>query len=129
GYGTAVTRYTTNERVVAHAHSYVVETFADFGLIGLAVMVAMLVAWAIAAWRPLARPPNARQVTALGDERAGMLTMLAVVVVFGAHSAIDWTCFVPGTPIPALLCAGWLAGRGPLTEPVGTRARRSLSPG
>ena len=129
GYGTAVTRYTTNERVVAHAHSYVVETFADFGLIGLAVMVAMLVAWAIAARRPLARPPNARQVAALGDERAGMLTMLVVVVVFGAHSAIDWTWFVPGTAIPALLCAGWLAGRGPLTEPVGRRARRSFSPG
>jgi tetratricopeptide (TPR) repeat protein len=30
---------------------------------------------------------------------------------------IDWTWFVPGTTIPALVCAGWLAGRGPLTEP------------
>jgi cytochrome c-type biogenesis protein CcmH/NrfG len=129
GYGTAVTRYTDNERVVAHAHSYVVETFADFGLIGIALMIAMLVSWAIAVWRPL-RPPAERTRTArLDDERAGLLTLLAVVVVFGAHSAIDWTWFVPGTAIPALLCAGWLAARGPLTEPVGTRTRRPFSPG
>ncbi len=39
--------------------------------------------------------------------------MLAVVITFGVHSAVDWTWFVPGTAVPALLCAGWLAGRGP----------------
>ena len=36
------------------------------------------------------------------------------VVVFGVHSAIDWTWFVPGNVVPALLLAGWVAGRGPL---------------
>ena len=54
-------------------------------------------------------------------ERIGLLTMGAVVVVFGVHSLIDWTWFVPGNVVPALLCAGWIAGRGPLTEPVGVR--------
>ena len=43
-----------------------------------------------------------------------MLTMLAVVLTFGIHSTIDWTWFFPGVTIPALVCAGWLAGRGPL---------------
>ncbi len=43
-----------------------------------------------------------------------MLCMLCVVVVFGAHSLIDWTWYVPGDACVALLCAGWLAGRGEL---------------
>ncbi len=129
GYGTAVTRYTNDPRIVAHAHSYVVETFADFGLIGVALMVAMLVSWSLAARRTLARPGSpgpASDQAAHTAERAGLLTMLAVVVIFGLHSAIDWTWFVPGTALPALACAGWLAGRGPLVAPVGTRPRSRL---
>lgn len=47
-------------------------------------------------------------------ERIGLLSMLCLVVVFGAHSFIDWTWYVPGDACVALLCAGWLAGRGPL---------------
>jgi hypothetical protein len=46
------------------------------------------------------------------------------VVVFGVHSAIDWTWFIPGTAVPALVCAGWLAGRGPIAAPVGRAPRR-----
>ena len=45
--------------------------------------------------------------------------MLAVVVIFGVSSLIDWTWFIPGVTVPALVCAGWLAGRGPIAEPVG----------
>jgi tetratricopeptide (TPR) repeat protein len=41
--------------------------------------------------------------------------MLCVVVVFGAHSLVDWTWYVPGNACVALLCGGWLAGRGPLS--------------
>ena len=47
-------------------------------------------------------------------ERIGMLTMLCIVIVFGVHSFADWTWYVPGDAFVALLCAGWLAGRGPL---------------
>jgi cytochrome c-type biogenesis protein CcmH/NrfG len=36
-----------------------------------------------------------------------------VVITFAVHSAIDWTWFVPGDAVIALLCAGWVAGRGP----------------
>jgi tetratricopeptide (TPR) repeat protein len=35
-------------------------------------------------------------------------------VVFGVHSFIDWTWFVPGVTVIALACAGWVAGRGPV---------------
>jgi O-Antigen ligase len=130
GYGIARTRYTTNPLIVEHAHSYVFETFADFGLIGLALNVALLVAWVLAAARAVGA--RTRVPRELSPERAGLLTLLSVVVVFGVHSTIDWTWFVPGTAVPALLCAGWLAGRGPLASPVGRRPQRrqlSRSPG
>ena len=52
-----------------------------------------------------------------------MLSMLCLVVVFGVHSTVDWTWFVPGDACVALVCAGWLAGRGPLTGATGADAR------
>ena len=57
-----------------------------------------------------------------------MLTLLAIVVIFGVHSLVDWTWFVPGDAIPALLCAGWLAGRGPVVETFGPRGRPGAVP-
>ncbi len=111
GFDTARTRYTTNPLQVAHAHSYAIETFADFGLIGIVVSLALLMGWLLAVRRTLAG--------ALADspERIGLLTMLAVVLIYGVSSAIDWTWFVPGVTVPALLSAGWLAGRGPVVAP------------
>ena len=44
---------------------------------------------------------------------AALLTLLTVVVTFGAHSLIDWTWLVPGTAVVALLCAGYAIGLGP----------------
>jgi O-Antigen ligase len=63
-------------------------------------------AWRRVGWRraPAPYPP----------ERIGLLSMLCLVVVFGVHSFADWTWYVPGDACVALLCAGWLAGRGPL---------------
>jgi O-Antigen ligase len=104
-----------------HAHGYLAETFADFGLIGLAVSLALLVAWWLAAARTLElhwprRASAERAPPALEPaERAGLIALLAVVVTYGVHSLVDWTWFIPGTTVPALACAGWLAGRGPLS--------------
>jgi hypothetical protein len=113
GFDTARTRYTTNPLEVAHAHSYAIETFADFGLIGIAVSLALLVAWGAAARRTLS---PARGEPGHVAERTGLITMLAIVVTYGVSSLIDWTWFIPGVTVPALVCAGWLAGRGPLGE-------------
>jgi tetratricopeptide (TPR) repeat protein len=62
-----------------------------------------------------------------------MLSMLCLVVVFGVHSLVDWTWYVPGNACVALACAGWLAGRGELDaaerraeEDAGTRSRIAL---
>lgn len=113
GFDTARTRYTTNSLEVAHAHSYAIETFADFGLIGIAVSLALLIAWGAAVRRTLA---PGREGGAWSGERTGMFTMLAIVLTYGVSSAIDWTWFIPGVTVPALVCAGWLAGRGPLGD-------------
>ena len=71
-----------------------------------------------AGWR--ARRASAGWRAADGRQRptrpsaSALLSMLCLVVVFGVHSFVDWTWYVPGDACVALLCAGWLAGRGPL---------------
>ncbi len=111
GYATARTRVRIDNLNVQHAHGYVVQTLADLGLVGLALSLALLAAWLAASMRTIGR---ARPATPSSPERLGMLTLLSIVVVFGVHSTVDWTWFIPGDIVPALLCAGWLAGRGPL---------------
>jgi hypothetical protein len=169
GYGTASKRYSPDRVTAQHAHGYVIQTFADFGLIGLGLSLALLASWWVAARRALrpvwprgtgrrlssiwpleqvrrlrarVRLPQSRSWRLPGQanglapapkpitkqhaaERQGLLTLLAVVVIFGLHSAIDWTWFVPGVAVPALVCAGWLAGRGPLAASVARRPRRT----
>jgi hypothetical protein len=154
GYATARLRYRTETLDVRHAHGYIVQTLADLGLVGLGITLALLLVWMAAAGRsthPLNRrwsswstlrgwldragsggTPGWRRLTsadgpaaAYTPERVGMLSMLCLVVVFGIHSIADWTWYVPGNACVALLCAGWLAGRGPL----GAGAARSAPAG
>jgi hypothetical protein len=140
-YGTARLRYRTEDLEAKDAHGFVVQTLADLGLVGLVIMLVLLAAWMAAAgrsthpfnrrwtsfselrgagwkdigWRALGdRPASAAEERVYTPERIGMLSMLCLVVVFGVHSTVDWTWFVPGDACVALLCAGWLAGRGPL---------------
>jgi len=105
GYATARTRYRQDTLDVRHAHGYVPQTIADLGLLGLLLSVALLAAWAYAVRRTLKR--------AGGAERAGLLTLTAVAIAFGAPSAIDWTWAIPGTALVGILAAAWVAGRGP----------------
>jgi len=139
-YGTARLRYRTEDLEAKDAHGFVVQTLADLGLVGLALALALLASWMAAAgrathpfnrrwtswrelqrtgwqgigWRPLGDRPELGEQRAYSPERIGMLSMLCLVVVFGVHSTVDWTWFVPGDACVALLCAGWLAGHGPL---------------
>jgi hypothetical protein len=133
GYQTARLRYRKAPLVVAHAHGFVVQTLADLGLVGLALVLALFLCWAAAAgrathplnrswtaWRAWRRRPPRPGWRPLSDarytpERIGLLSMLCVVACFGVHSLVDWTWYVPGDACVALICAGWLAGRGPLT--------------
>jgi tetratricopeptide (TPR) repeat protein len=123
GYATVRKRYRTADPAVRQAHGYVVQTLADLGLAGLAVSLALLAAWLASAARAtgLRRRDRGRP---FDPERIGLLTLVAIVVVFGVHSLIDWTWFVPANAAVALLAAGWVAGRGPLSrEPAVARSR------
>ncbi len=65
GYATARTRYTRDQWLVGHAHGYGFETFADFGLIGVALNLALLIAWSLASARTLgfrAKPARNRAI-------------------------------------------------------------------
>jgi hypothetical protein len=127
GYGTARLRYRTQNLDVRQAHGYIPQTLADLGIVGLAITLALLIAWMLAAgrsthpfdrrWRAKRSPPSVawrKEPLAYTPERIGMLAMLCIVIVFGVHSFADWTWYVPGNAFVALVCAGWLAGRGPL---------------
>lgn len=128
GYGVARLRYTTNTSKADQAHSYLVQTFADLGLIGLLLTLALLAAWCRAAARPLALTTRWRSLTTKqAAERRGLAALAIVVVAFGIQSSLDFTFYFAGVTIPVLLCAGWLAGRGPLGAPVGGREGARVS--
>ncbi|MEO9121118.1 MAG: O-antigen ligase family protein, partial [Solirubrobacteraceae bacterium] len=118
GYATARTRYTLRPEITSHAHSYLVQTFADLGLIGLLVNLALLIAWGRCAVAAIGRRPTAPRgppdhpTPDRELERDGLVTLAIVVLAFGISSAADWTFFFPAVTVPALLAAGWLAGRG-----------------
>jgi hypothetical protein len=112
-YATARTRFRTGPLEVRHAHGYIPQVLADLGWLGLAVSLAALAAWLAAASRAIGlRRADLR--LPWDAERIGMATLGVVVVVFGVHSLVDWTWFVPANAVAALLAAGWVAGRGPV---------------
>jgi hypothetical protein len=122
GYRTARPQFRRDTINVRHAHGYVVQTLADLGLVGLMLNLAVLAAWLAAAGRTTGLWGHGRRAP-YSPERVGLLTMTAIVLIFGLHSTIDWTWVVPGNAVPALLFAGWVAGRGPVAEPLGVRPR------
>ncbi len=120
GFATARPKVRQDELDVRHAHGFVVQTLADLGAVGGAVTLLLVAAWGWAALRATALVRRRGRPRPVVDaELVGLRTLLAVVVVFGVHSFVDWTWFIPGTAVPALLCAGWLAGRGPSRGPQG----------
>jgi tetratricopeptide (TPR) repeat protein len=137
GYATVRKRYREDQFAVRQAHGYVVQTLADLGTVGLAVSLALLAAWLASAaaatglgprrgWRRRALVGGANRVRADSPERIGLLTLVSIALVFGVHSFVDWTWFVPANAAAGLLAAGWVAGRGPLGAAPGRAAHGSL---
>ena len=125
-YATARTRYRDGTQTVRHAHGYGVQTLADLGRAGAAISLLATVLWILAAMNATGLRPRDRGKP-FDPERIGLLTMAVVVVVFGVHSFIDWTWFVPGNACVALLAAAWVAGRGPLATRADTPPRTAFS--
>ena len=124
-YPVADQRFMTGPALAVNAHGYVFQTLADLGIVGLALSLLVAVLWCLAAVRACG-PFRARAPGATSAERIGLLSIVAVVVTFAVHSAVDWTWFVPGDALIALLCAGWVAGRGRSSDRVAA-GRLSLS--
>jgi O-Antigen ligase len=120
-------RHRTDASVTRHAHGWIAQTMADFGVVGLAVTTLLFLAWSMAALsatgllpRRLVRPspdePPPRRDWNAG--RIALVTLLLVPLVFGVQSLLDWTWFIPAPAVMALLAAGFVAGLGPYgTEP------------
>ncbi len=94
------------------AHSYVLDNFASFGLIGIALNLALFCAW----WRNaiVAVATRRARLSSATDpnEIDARWALIGVVIAFGASSSIDYTWYFPGLAVPALIAAGWLAGVG-----------------
>jgi hypothetical protein len=80
----------------ANAHSLELETFAELGAVGLALLLAFLALTARAARAARAEP--------------WMPAAVAVLAAWALVSAVDWDWQLPAATLPAMLAAGALAG-------------------
>ncbi len=127
--------YRGNGADVGHAHGFFPQTLGDLGLAGLVAVLAALVAWLASAARATAVGPRrwVARATPWSSERTALVALALAVVVYGVQAVADWTWFIPGLTVMALVAAGFVAGHGP-PAPAGavTRAparRPRLAPG
>jgi cytochrome c556 len=119
-YATSRLKVRKDIGVVRHAHGFAIQTLSDLGLVGAALALAGFISWLWAASRTLGIGIRGRRRTRAPNddaERIGLVTLACIGIVFGLHSLVDWTWFVPGNAVLGLVCAGWVAGRGPALQP------------
>jgi O-Antigen ligase/Tetratricopeptide repeat len=109
-YATVRTRFRTGTLFVRHAHGYVPQTLADLGWAGLGISLLALFLWCWGAIKTIGMRPRDRGLP-WDPERVGMAALVAVALVFGMHSAVDWTWFVPATALCGLMAAAWVVAR------------------
>ena len=113
-FGVARLLYRRDAREAEQAHGFMAQTLSDLGLLGAVIALALLAAWLAAAGRATGLLPRRGARVPHGSEQAALVALALCAVGFGAHSAIDWTWFVPGPTMAALVAAGFVAGRGSL---------------
>jgi hypothetical protein len=114
-FGVARLRFREGPLVSNHAHGFVVQTMADLGILGLAAIGLLALAWLWAAARAVGLLP-ATANRGWDGERVALVALALAALVFGLHSAIDWTWFVPGPTVMAVAAAGAVAGRSLLAS-------------
>ena len=122
-FAVARLRHRTDAAVTAHAHGFVPQTLADLGIAGVAVTTLLLLAWIVGALRTTALLPRRLPYALPSDEpaprrdwdgdRIALVALTLAPIAFGLQSIVDWTWFVPGPAVLALVAAGYVAGRGP----------------
>ncbi len=105
-------RWRTVNEFAQNAHSLELETLADLGVVGLALLLAFFGGIALAARRALAA----------GRAVAGPA---AALVVYVAHSPLDWDWQMPAVTLVAIVLAGYLLA---LSAESITAPRRSAAP-
>jgi O-antigen ligase len=101
------------------AHGFPPQTLSDLGLLGGLAALALLAAWLAAAARATGLQPRrwwtapARPRPPWTSERAALVALALTTVIYGIQATTDWTWFVPGLTVMALVTAGFVAGRGP----------------
>jgi hypothetical protein len=126
-FGMARLRYRKDQLVARHAHGFFAQTIADMGILGLAVVLVFSAAWLAAVFRTtggrlLFWKPRRGGPATWDAERVGVVALALSALVFGIHSAIDWTWFVPGCAVLGIFAAGFVAGRGPVHALAGAGA-------
>jgi hypothetical protein len=96
GFAVAWARRRTIDEPVRDAHSLELETLAELGLVGFALLAALLVSVALAARRAYRRDP----VLSVG--------LIAALVAWALHAAIDWDWEMPALTLVAVIAAGTL---------------------
>jgi len=87
------------------AHSLYIETLGELGLVGAAILAALLTGVAVSARRAFRRVP----VQAAGAA--------ATICVFAVHAGVDWDWEMPAVSLVALLLAGALIAWGEAEPP------------
>ena len=118
-YATVRTRFRTGPLFVRHAHGYGPQTLADLGWIGLGLSLLALGLWGWAAARAAGLRRRDRGLP-WDAERVGMVSLLAIALVFGVHSFVDWTWFVPANALTGAVAAAWVIARPPLRTRLAT---------
>lgn len=98
-------RYRTIKESAQDAHSLYIQTAAELGLVGLALLASFLAGIAVCARRAHLTAPSA----------AAGLT--AGFVVFATHATLDWDWELPAITLPALLLAGALVALSEVERP------------
>jgi hypothetical protein len=122
-FGIARLHYRKDQLVAQHAHGFIAQTASDLGTLGLIVIFGFAGAWFVSAARTtgLERHRGRREGASQhwDADRVATTALALAALVYALQSAIDWTWFVPGPTVIAILLAGYVAGRGPAPQPVG----------
>jgi O-antigen ligase len=103
---------------VKDAHSLYLQTLAEMGLIGLALLLAALVGGIVAGVSRLRRSP--------GDERVTTASVLAAFIAYVFAAGIDWVWELPAVTLVGVACLGLLvlpAHGAPVRPTVRTKRR------
>jgi tetratricopeptide (TPR) repeat protein len=95
---------------VRDAHSLYLETLGELGVVGLAILVAFLLAVLVTGVRRLAR--------ARGEEQSAVAALLALLVAYVFEAGVDWMWELTVVSVVAAIAAGLLTG--PATQPADT---------